>query len=176
VFQAHFIKRFKSISSWHIEEHFKLILSNVSSIFLLVEYHWSRLTSDSDLLHSKFCSFHVIEADSLLSDELSQWDQSLSSDSCLLHACNRACFVRWSTQSRNQLLSSNLCLQRITELVLIASIAFNKACSIHVYYMHVTKLVFWWRAQSKDQLLTCHYSRLTLSNELYNEINRYLIL
>ncbi len=59
-FQAHFIRRFKSISSWHIKEHFKLILSDVSSLFLLdIWCYWSRLTIDS----------------------------------CLLHACNKACFV-----------------------------------------------------------------------------------
>ncbi len=79
------IRRFKSISSWHrafqahqtfqayfflsyrraFQAHFikcfKLISSDVSSLFLLdIWHHWSRLTIDS----------------------------------CLLHACSRACFVR----------------------------------------------------------------------------------
>ncbi len=89
-FQAYFIRRFKFISSCHIE-CFKLISSDVSSLFLLVECHLSRLTSDSDLLHSRACFFHVIEADSLSSDELNWWDQSLFFDSCLLHACSKAC-------------------------------------------------------------------------------------
>ncbi len=139
-FLVHFVtvlfERFKLISSdvsslflLVIIEHFKLISSDVSSLFLLdIWCHWSRLTIDSCLLHS------------------------------------RACSVWWRAQSRDQLLSSDSCLQRVTELVLFMSIAFDRACSVH------------WLTQSRDQLSTCHCSRLTLNDWLDNKINRYLSL
>ncbi len=88
----------------------------------------------------------------------------LTSDSCLLHTCSKACSVQWWTQSRDQLLSFDSCLQRVKELVLFMSIAFDKTCSVH------------WLTQSRDQLLTCLYSRLTSNDELNDEINYYLSL
>ena len=76
-------------------------------------------------------------------DELDWWDQSLSSDSCLLHACSKACFV---------------CAyyMHVVKLVTFVFIAFDRACSVHVYYMHVVELVFWWRAQSRDHFMSFH--------------------
>ncbi len=85
-FQAHFIKRFKSISSCRVS--------------LKQTHFWFK-----SIAFNKACFVHVIQADSLSSDELSQWDQSLSSirvyythvaklfRSCLLHSIELVSFM-----------------------------------------------------------------------------------
>ncbi len=95
-FQARFIECFKLISSDVSSlfllniERFKLISSDVSSLFLLVECHWSRLTSDSGLLHRRACSFHVIIADSL-QVPFKQTHYRVTSS---VNEVNRCCLIR----------------------------------------------------------------------------------
>ena len=123
-FQAYFIKRFKSISSWHIKECFKLILSDVSSLFLLdIWCHWSRLTIDSCLLHacSRACFIHVyymyVVELVLFNDELNQeinyWlvfiadslqVTSSMTRSIVICLCSRLT-IEWWAQSRNHFMS-----------------------------------------------------------------------
>ncbi len=68
-FQAHFIRHFKSISSWHrvFQAH-----QTFQAYFFL-----------SNVIEADSLLIHVFQADSLSSDELSRWDQSLSFCSCL---------------------------------------------------------------------------------------------
>ena len=113
---------------WFNQEINHCLLIHVcnASQSLFCSCHWSRLTVEF-WCHCSRLTSNVVQADSLSSNELSWWDQSLSSDSCLLHACSRACFVR-------------VYYMHVVELVLFMSIAFDRACSVQ------------WRAQSRDQL------------------------
>ncbi len=110
-------------------KRFKLISSDVSSLFLLVECHWSRLT------------LSVVQADLLLSNKLSWWDQyrtrlwsRLTITSCLLHACSKACFIH--VIEADSLLSDELDDEINIERVFEADLL-----SLRVYYMHVAELI-----------------------------------
>ncbi len=124
VFQAHFIKRFKSISSWYLEECFKLILSDVSSLFLLdIWCHWSRLTINS----------------------------------CLLHACSKACFVR-------------AYYTHVVKLVSFMFIAFDRACLLFDdwlnqkinYWLVIVADSLWVMSLMTRSIVICLCSRLTI--------------
>jgi len=70
----------------------------------------------------KACSVHVIEADSLLSDEL---DDEIN--------------IKRVFEADS--LSLRIYYMHVAELVLFMFITFDRTCSVHVYYMHVAKLV-----------------------------------
>ncbi len=131
-------------------EHFKLISSDVSSLFILVECLWSRLTSGSSLSHSielvsfkLFKQIHYQVTSSVMRSILNaSLKQTHCSDFCLLHVCSKTCSIRWLTQSRDQLVSFDLhLLHACSKVVSFVFITFNRACFIHVYYTHVVKLV-----------------------------------
>ncbi len=70
----------------------------------------------------KACSIHVIEADSLLSDELDNEiniERVFEADSLSLHVY----------------------YMHVAKLVSFMFIAFDRTCSVHVYYIRVAKLV-----------------------------------
>ena len=68
--------------------------------------------------------------------------QAHCSDFCLLHVCSKTCSVRWSTQLRDQLVSSDSrLLHACSRVVSFVPIAFDRHCLVRVYYTHVVELV-----------------------------------
>ncbi len=135
--RVYYIVKLVLFIDWLNQEINHCLLIHVCNAFqsLFNSCHWSRLTVEFWCHYSRLTS-SVVQADSLLSDKLSQWDQSLSSDSCLLHACCKVCFV-------------HVYYMHVVKLVSFMSIAFDRAC------FQVTSLM-------TRSIIICSCSRLTI--------------
>ncbi len=118
-FQAYFFLSYQRVFQAHFIKCFKLISSDVSSLFLLdIWRYWSRLTIDS----------------------------------CLLHACSRACFIR-------------VYYTHVVKLVSFMFIAFDRVCLL---FDKLNQEINYWLVIIADSLRVTSSIKRSLRVVLYH--------